>query len=475
MARERAAGRGHAERLSPLDVALLNSETPTQHRHVGGVFVFEVAPGDTFDFEHLQRLVRSRIHLVPRYRQKLHDASFGLDQPVWVDDPTFDLAYHLRHAALPRPGGMDQLLEYAARLMSRQLDRDRPLWELYVVDGLADGRVALVAKHHHAMVDGMGGVEIMNVLVDRDPSSADTIPDPRPWDPRPAPSAPARVAAALRTVITRPTAVAGALRGVVDRPLELVTRLASVGRDVLATTWSLVGVAPRSVLNQEPGIQRRMALVDLELGPIREIKDAFGTTVNDVVLTIVGDMLGRYLRHRHQSTRGVDLRAIVPVSVHAGDAASGGEVTSVLLDLPVDEMDPVVRLRLVRERVGNLRASHAAIGADALRGLSGFAPATLQAMAARTAISQRLYNVLVANVPGPHGSVHVLGATLVGAYPFVPLGVSQALGIGLISLGDTIHVGFTADYDAVPDVSILPDLLTAAVDELHDCALALHR
>lgn len=466
--------KGHADRLTALDAAFLNMEGPTQHMHVGGVFVFRPEGDAAFDFHEFQRLVRSRLHLVPRYRQRLSLPPLGLGQPSWIDDPSFDLAYHLRHAALPRPGGRDQLLDYAARILSRQLDRDRPLWELYVVEGLDAGDVAMIGKNHHAMIDGLAGVDIMNVLLDPQ-ADADEIPPPRPWDPRPAPSSVARMVAAVGSVAARPTEVVDAARRAVNGPLEVVQRAAAVGRGMVSTATSLFGPAPRSVLNQEPGMQRRMALQEIELARVKEIKDAFDTTVNDVVLAVVADVLGRYLRHRHQQTDGVELRAMVPVSVRTGDMATGNDVTSVFVDLPVGEMDPVARLRRVAGRMGNLKASHSAMGADALLNLSGFAPATLQAMAARVAASQRLYNVLVTNVPGPQVPVHALGARLVGAYPFVPLAGTQALGIGMISLSGTMHVGFTADYDALPDVSIMPHLMAEAVADLAAAAAAMNR
>lgn len=468
-------GQGHGDRLSPLDAAFLNLETPSLHMHVGGVFVFRPQHGRTFDFQRFQRLVRSRLHLVPRHRQRLAASPLGLAQPVWVDDPNFDLAYHLRHAALPRPGGRDQLLDYATRILSRQLDRDRPLWELYVVEGLADGDVALVAKNHHAMIDGLAGVDIMDVLLDEDPAAHDDIPEPAPWDPGREPSTAARAVAAVRDLARRPSQVVDVARRAVDGPLEFAGRAATLGRGVVSTASSLFGPAPRSVLNQEPGRQRRMALETLDLATLKTVKDAFHTTVNDVVLAMVGDMLGRYLRHRHQASNGVELRVMVPVSMQESRPGTGNTVTPVFVDLPVGEMDPVARLRLVSQRMTEVTASRSAMGADALLDLSGFAPPTLQAVAARVATTQRLYNVLVTNAPGPQVPIHALGARLVGAYPFVPLAGTQALGIGLISLDGAMHVGFTADYDALPDVSILPDLLTRALEDLATSAAALHR
>ncbi len=467
---------GHGDRLSALDTAFLELETPTQHMHVGGVFLFRPERDSDFTFEHFQRLVRSRLHLVPRYRQKLAFPPLGMTHPMWVDDPNFDIAYHVRHAALPRPGGRDQLLEYAGRILSRQLDRQRPLWELYVVEGLEDGDIAIIGKNHHAMIDGMAGVDIVTMLLDPEPVRSDDIPRAQPWDPLPTPSSLSQMSSAVKGVATSPSELVGVAKGVVDAPLDVAARAVAVGRGLVSTTSSLLGLAPRSVLNQAPGISRRMALQQLDLDRIKHVKNAFGTTVNDVVLAIVGDALGRYLRHRHQVTTNVELRAMVPVSVRSDDpAVHGNQVTSVFVDLPVGEMDPVARLRTISDRMGNVKSSHSAVGADFLLNLSGFAPPTLHALAARAASQTRLYNVLVTNVPGPQLPLYTLGARLVGAHPFVPLAATQSLGIGLISLDGMIHFGLTADYDALPDVSIIPGQLAAAADDLEACALALQR
>lgn len=466
---------GHGDRLTALDTAFLELEAPTQHMHVGGIFVFRPGDASTFTFERFQRLVRSRLHLVPRYRQRLSRTPLGLAHPIWVDDADFDIAYHVRHAALPRPGGRDQLLEYAGRILSRQLDRQRPLWELYVVEGLDNGDIALIGKNHHAMIDGMAGVDVITVLLDNDSVSVDDIPPAQHWDAAPTPTSLLRMSSAVKELATSPSEIVGVARSVVEAPREVAARAVSVGRGIVSTTSSLLRRTPRSVLNQAPGVSRRMALHQIELERVKAIKNAFGTTVNDVVLSLVGDALGRYLRHRHQATRNVELRAMVPVSVHTAAAMThGNQVTSVFVDLPIGEMDPVARLRIIADRMSDVKASHSAVGADFLLNMSGFAPPTLHALGARVATQTRLYNVLITNVPGPQAPMFSLGARLVGAYPFVPLAATQSLAVGLISLDGTIHVGLTADYDALPDVSILPDLLAGATDDLEACALALH-
>lgn len=462
---------GHGDRLSAVDAAFLRMETPALHMHVGGVFLLEPGKDSTFTFDRFQRLVRSRLHLVRRYRQRIADTPLGLAQPTWIDDPGFDLAYHVRHAALPRPGGMDQLLEYAARILSRPLDRSRPLWELYVVDGLEDGRIAIVGKNHHAMIDGMAGVDILGVLMDTDPSSPDELPRTQPWEPHQPPGRVDRALGAVKEIATQPTQLVSRAWSLGDRPRDVAKDVAkrglavSSGLTALARTGLKGGIASSTILNQEPGISRRFAVEQMDLADVKEVKNAFGATVNDVVLAVCGDLLGRYLRSRKESTRGMELRVMVPVSVRTG-SAHNNQVTAVLVDLPVDEMDPVERLRMISRRMGDVKKSHSAAGADFILNLSGFAPPTIHAMGARLAVQARLFNTVITNVPGPQFPVYSLGARLVGAYPFIPLAATQSLAIGLVSLDGVIHTGFTADYDALPDVSKFPGYLRSALDDL---------
>lgn len=467
---------GHGDRLSPVDAAFLRMEGPTLHMHVGGLFILERGPDDAFTFDRFQRYVRSRLHLVPRYRQTVAWTPMDLAQPTWLDDPGFDLAYHVRHAALPRPGGMDQLLEYASRILSRQLDRDKPLWEMYVIEGLEDGNIALVTKNHHAMIDGLAGVDILGVLMDADPSVPEELPRAQAWEPRPAPSGVARTATAVRDFATQPSALVGRVRSLADRPLDVARRTAAIGQGLvhLATTGLSGGLATRSILNQAPGISRRFAVEQMDLDQVKEVKDAFGATVNDVVLAVCGDMLGRYLRYRREPTDGLELRVMVPVSVRTSEDHDN-QVAAVLVDLPVGEMDPVERLRHITRRMGDVKGSHSAVGADFLLNLTGFAPPTIHAVGARLAVSTRLFNTVVTNVPGPQFPVYALGARLVAGYPFIPLAATQSLAIGLVSLDGVIHTGFTADYDAMPDVSVLPEYLRASLAELVASARAVAR
>ena len=466
---------GHGERLSPVDAAFLSMEGRTQHMHVGGLFVFEPPPSGEFDFGRFARLVRSRLHLVPRYRQRLAFPPLSLGTPLWVDDPDFDLSFHVRHAALPRPGTIAQLTEYSARILSRQLDRERPLWELYYIEGLEDGRFALLGKNHHAMIDGLAGMDIATVMLDLSPEGSDELPPPEPWEAHPTPSPVELAADAVRDVARSPAHALDAGRRVARAPRDAGRRAMSVGRAVASMArTNLAHPPPRSMLNQPPGPHRRLTIQRLPLDEVKEIKDAFRTTVNDVVLALVADVTGRYLRSRGARTEGLWLRAMVPVSTRTTDGAEGlgNKVVAVFVDLPMFEMDPVERLHVCHDAMAEVKSSHHAVGAGFLIDLSGFAPPTIHAMAARVAAHSRLFNFLVTNVPGPQMPVYCLGARLMGAFPFTPLAATQSYAVGLTSIDGWLNFGVTADYDAMPGIERIGDDLLASVAELLEHAAA---
>jgi diacylglycerol O-acyltransferase / wax synthase len=462
--------RGHGERLSSVDAAFLEMENDVRHMHVGGLFIFDPPEGDrTFEFARFLDLVRSRLHLVPRYRQKVVDAPLQLARPVWVDDPDFDLAYHVRHAALPHPGTTSQLTEYCARILSRQLDRARPLWELYVIEGLEDGRIALLGKNHHAMIDGVSGLDIATVMLDLAPDQSDDIPEPQPWSPSPTPSTATLTADALGRLVTSPADLVESVGRLASTPRTAARRALEIGRGVTRVTRaSLVHPAPRSALNRPPGRHRRFAIQRLPLADFKHVKDAFGTTVNDVVLAVVADATGRYLRHHGERTKGVWLRAMVPVSTRTASEHHhlGNRVVSVFVDLPMDELDPIERLRICHDAMSEVKSSHAAVGAGFLLGLGEFAPPTIHAMAARVAVNARLFNFLVTNVPGPQLPIYCMGARLLGAFPFTPLAANHSYGVGVTSIDGWMNVGLTADYDALPDIEVVSGELVASLAEL---------
>jgi diacylglycerol O-acyltransferase / wax synthase len=466
----------HGDRLSSVDAAFLNMETPRLHMHVGGLFVFDSPPDGEFDHTRFLDLIRSRLHLVPRYRQKLVFPPLQLGNPLWVDDPDFDLSFHVRHAALPRPGTTAQLTEYCARILSRQLDRDKPLWELYVIEGLEEGRFALLGKSHHAMIDGLAGMDIATVMLDLAPEQSEPVPPPVPWAPARGPTRPALVADAVKELASSPANLLQSGRRVVSAPTNTAKRVLQVGRGVASVARAnLLRPAPRSLLNQQPGPHRRFAIQRIPLQQVKDIKNAFGTTVNDVVLAVVADATGRYLRARGARTDGLWLRAMVPVSTRdtTDSHALGNRVVSVFVDLPVFEMDPVERLRVCHEGMREVKSSHHAVGAGFLIGLSEFAPPTIHAMASRLAAGGRLYNFLVTNVPGPQLPIYCLGARLLGGFPFTPLSATQAYAVGLTSIDGWMNFGFTADYDAMPDVERVTGFLVDSVGELTACAAAV--
>ncbi len=466
----------HGDRLSGLDAAFLEMESSTRHMHVGALFIFDPPQdGRNVGFHRFLKLVRSRLHLVPRYRQRLQHPPLRSGNPVWVDDPHFDLAYHVRHAALPAPGTTAQLTEYCARILSRQLDRSKPLWELYVIEGLEEGRVALLGKSHHAMVDGLSGIDIATVMLDVDPEASRKIPDPERWNPKPTPKPHELAADQIVRLATSPAELVESAQRLASAPKKTARRVAEVGRGVARVVRSNVAKpAPRSLLNQPIGPHRRFAIQRVALDDVKLVKNAFKTTVNDVVLAMTADAVGRFLRARTARTDGLWLRAMVPVSTRTDSEEHhlGNRIVSVFVDLPMFEMDPVERLRICHDGMSDVRKSHAAVGANFLIGLGDFAPPTIHAMASRAAVNSRLFNFLVTNVPGPQLPIYCLGARLLGAFPFTPLAANHALGVGVMSLDGWMNFGLTADYDALPDVEDLTGYLVDAVTELVDCAHA---
>ncbi len=472
---------GHGERLSSVDASLLEMERSNVHMHVGGLLVFDTPPPLADDaaqsrFARFLALMRSRLHLVPRYRQKLLAAPLGLGNPLWVDDPDFDLSYHVRHAALPAPGTMAQLTEYSARILSRPLDRGRPLWEIYVIEGLEEGRFAILSKTHQAMVDGLAGMDIATVMLDGAPELGAEVPEPEPWSPAPTPSAGALALDTVGDLSSSPMEAYRVGRELVSAPARSLLRAAKVGLGVVSMARSnLSSRAPRSLLNQPPGQHRRLAVQRIPLAEAKTVKDAFGTTVNDVVLATVADATGRYLRTRGVRTDKLWHRVVVPVATRAAanGHALGNRVVSVSVDLPMFEMDPVERLRVCASAMADVVSSHQAVGASFLTELGQFAPPTIHAMASRAAARGRLYNFMVANVPGPQQPLHCLGARLLGSFPFTPLTPTQSYAVGVTSIDGWLNVGLISDYDALPDLERITGFLLDAVAELRRSADAV--
>ncbi len=455
------------DRLSPLDVSFLYLETSTTPMHAGSVAVFQ-APEDGFDHDRLVSLIRARIAFVPRYRQRVRWVPGRLANPVWVDDEHFDLTYHVRRSALPRPGTEEQLRELVARLQSRRLDPRRPLWEVYLVEGLSGGRFAIVTKTHHAMVDGVNAVDIAQMILDPTPEPVDAPPDT--WRPAPEPTWFELVAGAVSDAVSRPGEVLETVRAGLTDVGTSAGRLAGAAVGVVAAARTAARPAPGSPLNTDIGEQRRFANADTDLDDYKRIRKAHGGTVNDVVLATVAGALRAWLFTRGEAvTARTSVRALVPVSVRDDEgSAPVGPVSSYLVDLPVGEPSPVIRLHQVSYAMRAHQETGQAVAANALVGIAGFAPPTLHALGARVAggLSRRVFNTVVTNVPGPQQPMFAAGARMLRAYPVLPLARGQALSIGLTSYDGCVHYGLNADRDAMPDVDVLAQCIVDAVAEL---------
>lgn len=454
------------DRLTGLDASFLHLERDGQaHMHVAEVLVFSGRPPGYLE---LVDHIRNRLDLVPRYRQRLAEVPLGQGRPVWVDDAHFNIRYHLRHSGLPAPGDDATLKRLAGRLFSQPLDRNKPLWEMWLVEGLQGDRFAVIGKTHHALVDGIAGVDITTVLFDTTPEPADSPQPATAWVPRPAPSSAQLLAQALLERSTVPDEIARGARATLRAPRKVASTAAARINRLGAFAWAGVDPAPRTPYNVPIGPHRRYEWADADLGTFKAIKDRLGGTINDVVLTVVAGALGRHLRTHGYRTAGLELRALVPVSVRndGADPATGNRVAAVWAPLPVGETDPMAAMRRVHSAMEHVKATHAAVGAQVLTELADFAPPTLMSQAARLQARQRLFNVVITNVPGPQFPLYLLGRRLESIYPVVPLAANQAIGIAVMSYDGRLGFGLLADHDALPDVTALGDMLRDAIADL---------
>jgi diacylglycerol O-acyltransferase len=449
-----------SDRLSGLDSSFLHLERAGAHMHVASTSVFEGPPPTHEEF---RNHIASRLHLVPRFRQKLRFVPFGQGRPVWVDDPHLNLSYHVRQTALPAPGSEEQLRNLAARIFSQQLDRSKPLWELWLVEGLHDGRFAIIGKSHHALVDGISGVDITTVLFDLEREPASPPVNPPRWAPRPEPTDLKLLAEALRERATSPREFVRGVRAALRGPRQVLRNVGATGKMIGA------GVsAPATPFNVEIGPHRRVVFARADLGALKRVKDEHGGTVNDVVLSVVTGALGNYLRARGQDTEGLEMRAMVPVSVRAEEerGALGNRISAMMAPLPVWCEDPVGRLHLVSDIMGDLKGSGQAVGAEILTRLVDFAPTTIASQAARLQPAQRFFNLVVTNVPGPQFPLYLLGREMQAIFPLVPLARRQALCVGIMSYNGQVNFGLVGDYDAMADLESFGLDLEATIEEL---------
>jgi WS/DGAT/MGAT family acyltransferase len=465
-----------ADRLTALDSSFLHLEDGSSHMHVASVTIFEGPPPT---YEELLGHIGARLSLVPRYRQKLRFVPLNQGRPVWVDDPHFNLEYHVRSTALPPPGSEEQLKNLASRVFAQQLDRSKPLWEIWLVQGLERSeespaeaaRFALLSKTHHSVIDGVAGVDITSVLFDtaREPEIQPAAGSH--WVPRPEPTGTQLLSEALVERATQPAEIVRSARAALRAPRQIARR----GADALAAVGAFARTglaAPSSPFNVEIGPHRRYDWVRTDLDELKAIKDRLGGTVNDVVLTVVTGALRRFLQERGEDVDDVTLRAMIPVSVRREDeyGQGGNRVAAMMAPLPVYEDDPVERLNLLREELAGLKQSGQAVGAQVLTQLSGLAPPTVMAQAARLQSRQRFFNLVVTNVPGPQIPLYVLGRELLDLFPMAPLAKRQALCIAVMSYNGKMNFGLLGDFDAMPDLNVVARGITDSLQELRAAA-----
>jgi diacylglycerol O-acyltransferase len=464
-----------SERLRSEDMAFLVTESASTPMHNATLEVFSQPVGEraAFDYDTLVGLIADRIAFVPRYRQRLRMVPGRLASPVWVDDDDFDLTYHVRRSALPRPGSIEQLRELTARIVSRQLDRNRPLWEVYLIEGLDQGRFAILTKSHQVLVDGVSTVDLGQVILDVQPELGDTVHDD--WRPNASPSPPRILADAITDTLRHPrTAVATAR----DNAESVLRSAGSAGMRALDVVGALSSrrAAPDSPLSAALSEQRRFATVKTRLEDYRRVRRRHGGTVNDVILATVTGALRAWLMTRAESVHGSrTFRAMVPMSVIDNDlepTSLGSQVAGHLLNLPIGEASPVVRLHQVSYALKAHKETGRAVAADRLAGVAGFAPTTFHALGARVAADQtrRGFHLVVTNVPGPQFPLYAAGAQMLQSYPVPPLLPGHALAIGVTSYDGHVYFGLNGDRDAVPDLDVLAQCLVEALEELVDSA-----
>ncbi len=453
------------ERLASLDASFLHLERLEYPMHVGAVSIFEGAPffdaDGCFRLAAVRDLVESRLPLIPRYRKRLMLVPFDQGRPIWIDDDHFDIAYHVRLTALPKPGGWEQLVALTQRVEEQLLDRERPLWELWFVEGLEGGKVALIQKTHHALVDGVSGVDVATILFDTSPEHQPV--EPPEWVPESAPTASELLVKTLRERITEPAEMMRTVRRALRGPRVAMDRVAQLGRS-LATFVERDAVAPRTSLNTSlTGRHRRLATARVSLDDVKRIRRAYGGTVNDVVLSGVSGALALLLRSRGEPVDDVHLRILCPVSVRDDSERNtlGNKVSAMFITLPIGIADPAERLAAIHANTKHLKEREQAVGADFLLGLTHYAAPTLVNLAARVVHRQPFINLVVTNVPGPQIPLYLMGARMLEAFPIVPLTRNLSVVVGILSYDGVLYFGLFGDRDACSDIEVL----AAAVDD----------
>ena len=474
-----------SDRLTSLDASFLYMEESTTPMHVGSVMIFQ-PPDEGFDYDGLVSLIGNRIAFIPRFRQRVREVPGRLANPVWVDDEQFDVTYHVRRSALPSPGGDAQLEEFVARIQSRPLDRRRPLWEVYLVEGVAEGRFAIVTKSHQALVDGINAVDIADVIIDGEPDHEGSTTDT--WRPGRGPSDVELITSALLDAVRRPSQIADNVRGGVEDVRSIGGRVFSAVGDVVSTVARTAArPAPISPLNAEIGAARRYVMVGTDLADFRTVRSrlargnyADDVTINDVVLATISGALRTWLLTRGEPVHSATtVRAMVPISVYDTDDISrlANRVTACFVDLPVGEPSASMRLHQIAFAMRQQVEGGQAVGAESLAGLAGFASPTLHSLGARlgSAMSRRFFNLVITNVPGPQQPLYVRDALMVSTYPVIPLARGQAVSIGLTSYDGGVYFGLNGDRGAMPDLDVLGQCLIDSLAELVEISGASRR
>lgn len=461
------------ETMSALDASFLHVEDAVSHMHIGSVGIFEGPPPRQ---DAVQDAVAAKLHLVPRYRQHVRFPPLALARPIWEDDRHFHLDYHVRRTALPAPGGDEELRTLVGRVMAQKLDRSKPLWEMWIAEGLSDGRWALVNKLHHCMVDGVSGTDLLSVIFDDERRSPAThVP---PWEPAPEQSTPRIVGSALAHRATSPYEGVRSLWSATRAPARAVGQAAELARAVTSLR-ALARPPAGTSLNGSIGPHRRWAWARGRLADVKAIRTEYGGTVNDVVLAVIARGFHDLLLGRGEGVEGRVVRTMVPVSVRtpAERGTYNNKVSAMFADLPVAVADPVERLATVRAQMQDLKESHQAVAGSTLTSLGGFAPSMLLALAGRVATRtpQRSVNTVTTNVPGPQRAIYFAGHRMLEYFPFVPLAGHVRIGVAIVSYDGALNFGVTGDYETAPDIHVLCDGIEAGIAELLPRATARRR
>jgi diacylglycerol O-acyltransferase / wax synthase len=457
------------DRMSPLDATFLHVEDGISHMHIASCAIFE---GPVPDYDDVVAAIRAKLPLVPRYRQRVRFVPGALGRPVWVDDANFNLNYHVRHTALPSPGSQRELRTLMGRVMSQELDRSRPLWETWIVEGLADGTWAMISKVHHCMVDGISGTDLMAVVLDLTPEGSPPADDD--WEPRPEPSDGDLVRQALGDTVASPAEMARWVRSGLRRPRRLLTGIGDVVGGAVAMGSRLQPNTPLTI-EGSIGPNRRWTWAKTTLADVKAIRTTLGGTVNDVVLTAITAGFRDLLLHRGEEIEGVVIRTLVPVSVRASsDHTYNNQVSAMIAELPVGIADPLERLEAIRAQMAELKGSHQAEAGSVVVELAEFAPPVLLTIGLRTAVSilrrapQRSVNTVTTNVPGPQIPLYACGREMLEYLPYVPLSYGVRTGVAILSYNGRIAFGITGDWDTVPDIDVLADGIEGGITELLD-------